>query len=64
MKFRLFLALVLASLLLGGCVRVDIGGDHKPTLGKQMMDLYQSREAGAIDNDQFKRLQVKILSGS
>jgi hypothetical protein len=54
-------ALILATLLLGGCVRIDIGGDQKPTIGKQLIDLYRARETGAISDTQFKRLQVAIL---
>lgn len=52
--------LLFAGLVLCGCVRVDIGGNHTPTVGKQMLDLYQAKEAGAITSEEFKRLQAKI----
>lgn len=54
------LLVVAAMLMLGGCVRVDIG-DSKPTLGQQMVDLYQARQAGAISESEFKTLRVKLF---
>ena len=57
-----WLVVMLAALMLGGCVRVDVGGDHKPTLGREMIDLYQARQSGAVNDAQYKRLLTKILS--
>lgn len=58
------LLLAAVALALSGCVRVDIGGSHQPTLGRQIMDLYQARQSGAISAKQFKRLQVKVVEGA
>ncbi|HKI75554.1 MAG TPA: hypothetical protein VJ998_12950 [Pseudomonadales bacterium] len=55
---------VLLVLLMGGCVRVDIGGTQQPTLGKQLIDLHTAKQAGAITAAEFDRLQSKVLTGS
>lgn len=60
-RFRLVVITILA-LALGGCVRVDVGGTHEPTLGRQIMDLYQAKQSGAISDKEWKRLQLKILT--
>ena len=62
MKSRLAISfLLLAALSLGGCVRIDIGGERKPTVGKQMIDLYRAKKVGAISDTEFKHLQEIIL---
>lgn len=60
MKFEI-LAVLMAMLFLGGCVRVDIG-DRLPTLGEQIIDLYKAKEVGAISEAEFKRLLIELTS--
>lgn len=60
MKFRI-VAILAAVLLLGGCVRVDIG-DHLPTLGEQIIDLYKAKELGAISEAEFRRLLIELTA--
>lgn len=60
MKSRLVITLlVLASLV--GCVRIDIGGEQTPTLGDQLMDLYEAKRAGVISEVEFDALRRELL---
>lgn len=56
--------LLLGALALGGCVRIDIGGTHEPTIGRQLMDLQAAKASGAIDGKAFERLQHRLLAGA
>ena len=48
-------ALALAGLLLPGCIAVGGTDQHiKPTLGRQLIDLKQARDTGAIDEGQYE----------
>lgn len=58
-RTRMLIAMV-ALVVLSGCVRVDIG-DSKPTLGEQIMDLYQAKQAGVISEAEFKSLRLKLF---
>ncbi|MEX0942139.1 MAG: SHOCT domain-containing protein [Pseudomonadales bacterium] len=64
MKFSrsgVWLISIVIVLLLQGCVRVDIG-EHAPTLGDQLLDLYEARELGAITEAEFERLRRRLVS--
>jgi hypothetical protein len=54
------LLLLLVTLNLGGCVRVD-SGSPAPTLGEQIMDLAKARERGVITQDEFALLRRELL---
>ena len=63
MKFRLLIVAVLVALV-SGCVRIDIGGAHKPTLGSQLMDLYRAEQAGAITDQQYRSLSAQLFAAA
>ena len=54
-----FLGLLIV-LCLSGCVRVDIG-EHAPTIGEQLMDLYQAHEIGAVTDAEFARIRNELI---
>ena len=54
---------MVALMVLSGCVRVDIG-DSKPTLGEQIIDLYQAKQAGVISESEFKMLRLKLFKSA
>lgn len=60
MKFNKTWAVLSAVVLLHGCVRVDIG-EHAPTLGDQLIDLYEAREMGAITQAEFEDLRRRLV---
>jgi hypothetical protein len=49
--------ILIILLALGGCVRVDIG-DNLPTVGEQLMDLY---DAHASNDAEFKKMKARVL---
>ena len=60
------LALVCASLS-GGCV-VALGNrvppdERKPTLGKQLTDLKQARDSGAMTEEEYQTAKKRLLEG-
>lgn len=73
MKARIVMAAVGAmtvSSLLSGCV-VALGNrvpheDRKsnPTLGKQLTDLKQARESGAINEDEYQSAKKRLIEGT
>ena len=63
MKSRLFVA-AMCIVLVSGCVRIEIGGERKPTLGSQIIDLYRAEQAGAISEQQFKSLSAQLFSAA
>lgn len=67
-KLLLLLAFVaIISTLLSGCVvalgNKDVPADHKPTLGKQLTDLKQARESGAINEEEYQTAKKRLLEG-
>ncbi|MFZ0828000.1 MAG: SHOCT domain-containing protein [Verrucomicrobiia bacterium] len=57
-----------AMLLLTGCLDLHLGGGSKseaqyqnPTLGQQLIDLQQARNAGAISAEQYEAQKAKLL---
>lgn len=60
MKFNKILAVLSAIVLLHGCVRVDVG-EHAPSLGRQLIDLYEARELGAITEAEFEDLRRRLV---
>jgi hypothetical protein len=60
-----FGALALAGLLLPGCIAVGGTDQHiKPTLGRQLIDLKQARDTGAIDDGQYENAKKELLAKS
>lgn len=64
--FNTALTLVCASLL-SGCV-VALGNrvppdDRKATLGKQLTDLKQARDSGAITEDEYQTAKKRLVEG-
>jgi len=70
MKTKLILSISLAamlSMLLNGCV-VALGNkvppeDRKATLGKQLTDLKQARDSGAINEEEYQTAKKQLLDG-
>ena len=68
MKTQFILALglaVLISALSGGCV-VALGNKDsgsKPTLGKQLTDLKQARDSGALTEDEYQAAKKRLVEG-
>jgi hypothetical protein len=52
--------ILIILLALGGCVRVDIG-DNLPTVGEQLMDLYDAHASGVINDAEFKKMKARVL---
>jgi hypothetical protein len=62
--FAFGMALVCATLLSGCVVALgnrDLPSDHKATLGKQLTDLKQARESGAITEDEYQTAKKRLL---
>ncbi|HEY0551405.1 MAG TPA: SHOCT domain-containing protein [Verrucomicrobiae bacterium] len=51
--------------LLSGCVIAlgnrDLPSDHKATLGKQLTDLKQARDSGAITEDEYQTAKKRLI---
>jgi hypothetical protein len=68
MKMKLVCGLALAvasSLLFSGCV-VALGNkvpEGKVTLGKQLTDLKQARDSGAITEDEYQTAKKRLVEG-
>lgn len=61
------LAAGLAATLLSGCV-VALGNrvppdERKPTLGKQLTDLKQARDSGAMTEDEYQTAKKRLVEG-
>ena len=55
----------LAGLLLTGCIAVGGTEQHnQPTLGRQLIDLKQARDTGAIDEGQYQNAKKELLAKS
>ena len=63
MKSRLLIAAMLIALV-SGCVRIEVGGARKPTLGSQIIDLYRAEQAGAITEQQFRSLSAQLFAAT
>ncbi len=63
--FGFGIALVCATLF-SGCV-VALGNrvppEHKATLGKQLTDLKQARDSGAISEDEYQTAKKRLIEG-
>ena len=56
---------LVAALALNGCV-VALGNkvpESKPTLGKQLTDLKQARESGALTEDEYQAAKKRLVEG-
>jgi hypothetical protein len=58
----------LAAFALSGCVvalgnRVPEGSKGQPTLGKQLSDLKQARESGAISEEEYETAKKRLIEG-
>lgn len=65
-KFLPIAALGLSTVLLfSGCVASVGGGPkttlHQPTLGQQLIDLQNAKNAGAITDTEFQQQKAKLL---
>jgi hypothetical protein len=57
--------LTLAGLLLPGCIAVGGTDQHvSPTLGRQLIDLKQARDTGALDEGQYQNAKKELLAKS
>jgi hypothetical protein len=71
MQTKLLLPAVLAGLLFltqSGCVvalgnRVPEDAKARPTLGKQLTDLKQARDSGALTEDEYQAAKKRLLEG-
>jgi hypothetical protein len=69
MKQNIALSLILATLVLGGCVFAPSGsggwdGDERrvrPTVGQELLDLDRAHDAGVIDDAEYERAKDRIL---
>ena len=68
MKINFLPALVLAAALAtmtSGCV-VALGNkvpENKPTLGKQLTDLKEARDKGAMSEDEYQAARKRLMEG-
>ena len=70
MKTKLLAAFgiaALAAILLNGCV-IALGVPDKevktrPTLGKQLTDLKQARESGALTEEEYQTAKKRLVEG-
>jgi hypothetical protein len=70
MKIKLILGFILAATLpvmFSGCV-VALGNrvppeERKATLGKQLTDLKQARESGAITEEEYQTAKKRLIDG-
>ena len=69
MKIKAVLALVsfgLAAMLLNGCVIAfgnRVPDERKATLGKQLTDLKQARDSGALTEEEYLAAKKRLLDG-
>ena len=57
---------MMCAALLNGCVIAfgnRIPPDGKPTLGKQLTDLKQARESGAITEEEYQTAKKRLMEG-
>ena len=58
--------LVLVSVMIGGCIAVGDGGSNtkvnSPTVGKQLTDLKDAHDKGAINDDEYASTKAKLLN--
>jgi hypothetical protein len=60
--------LIAASTTLTGCVvalgnRVPPGKEGKATLGKELTDLKQARDAGAMSEEEYQSARERLIEG-
>jgi len=60
------LAIISATLLLAGCVGLQLGGGsktlvQKPTVGQQLIDLQKAKETGAMTDSEYQAQKAKAL---
>ena len=57
---------LLAFLTSSGCIAVGDGGSNtkvvNPTIGKQLTDLKEAHDKGAINDDEYTSTRAKMLS--
>jgi hypothetical protein len=56
------------TLLLTGCVGLQLGGGSKtvkslPTVGQELVDLQKAKDSGAINETEYQNQREKILRG-
>ena len=57
--------ITLGGLLLTGCIAVGGTEQHNnPTLGRQLIDLKQARDTGALDEQQYQHARQELLAKS
>ena len=67
---KLFIPILIglsAMTLLTGCLAIQLGGGstnkpQSPTVGQQLVDLQQAKDAGAITDAEYQAQKAKILS--
>ena len=56
----------LFAILIGGCIAVGDGGSNtkvvNPTVGKQLTDLKEAHDKGAINDEDYASTKAKILN--
>jgi hypothetical protein len=64
-KVSALTVVTLAGLLLTGCIAVGGTEQHnQPTLGRQLIDLKQARDTGALDEAQYQNAKKELLAKS
>jgi hypothetical protein len=67
MLTRAFVALVLASSVVGGCLSFGGGSDtttvNQPTIGQQLLDLKKAHDAGTLSKEEYERLREALIRG-
>ncbi len=69
MKTKLLTLLLTATLtipILTGCVIAfgnRVPDDRKPTLGKQLTDLKQARDSGALTEEEYQTAKKRLIEG-
>ena len=56
-------AALTSMLLLTGCIIVAKDNGNRPTVGQQLIDLQNAKNAGAITDREYQMKKAKILDG-
>ena len=63
-KICLSLTLAIVLMTAVSCIGIHDGSDPSgaaPTLGQELIDLKKAKDAGAISNQEYKELKIKLV---
>ena len=70
MNLKLLSVVALSTLLLNGCI-VALGNKvpentnkGEPTLGRQLTDLKQARDSGALNEEEYQTARKRLIEGT